>query len=249
MFIGLDGGSTSTKAVALTPDGDVLAASYRFRSLTQSPTQLLSFEDLRGQSSGPEHPRAGSRMGTTGYSKDLLKKVLSADVALVETVAHAKSSLRLFPEVDAIIDVGGQDIKIIVLQDGDREGFQAEYPVLGGQWIFPASGRGSARHRIEDFAEIAFQARRMPEFSYGCAVFLQSDIVNFQRQGWRPEEILAGLATVLPKNVFLYVAGSLQRRQARQAFHSAGRTQRNLAVVKAEVDFIREHYHGEGSRR
>ncbi len=91
-----------------------------------------------------------------------------------------------------------------------------------------------------------FKARRIPQFSYGCAVFLQSDIVNFQRQGWRPEEILAGLATVLPKNVFLYVAGVSNVASLGSRFVLQGGTQKNLAVVKAEVDFIRKHYHGEG---
>ena len=78
----------------------------------------------------------------------------------------------------------------------------------------------------------------MPVFSYGCAVFLQSDIVNFQRQGWRAEEILAGLAAVLPKNVFLYVASIPNLAQLGSRFVLQGGTQNNLAVVKAEVDFI-----------
>ncbi len=57
--------------------------------------------------------------------------------------------------------------------------------------------------KVEQYADLAFSAQAMPVFGYGCAVFMQSDIVNFQRQGWRAEEILAGLAAVLPKNVFL----------------------------------------------
>jgi hypothetical protein len=77
-------------------------------------------------------------------------------------------------------------------------------------------------------------------------VFLQSDIVNFQRLGWRPEEILAGLATVLPRNVFLYVAGVSNVARLGRRIVLQGGTQRNLAVVKAEVDFINQHYHGDG---
>jgi predicted nucleotide-binding protein (sugar kinase/HSP70/actin superfamily) len=99
---------------------------------------------------------------------------------------------------------------------------------------------------VQDFAETAFRAKRMPKFSYGCAVFLQSDIVNFQRLGWRPEEILAGLATVLPKNVFQYVAGVSNVAALGRRFVLQGGTQRNLAVVKAELDFVNEHYHGNG---
>ena len=82
----------------------------------------------------------------------------------------------------------------------------------------------------------------MPVFGYGCAVFLQSDIVNFQRQGWRAEEILAGLAAVLPKNIFLYVANVPNVAKLGTRFILQGGTQKNLAVVKAESDFIRANF-------
>ncbi len=79
----------------------------------------------------------------------------------------------------------------------------------------------------------------MPHFGYGCAVFLQSDIVAFQRLGWTREELLAGLAAVLPRNVFLYVARVPNLARLGTRFVLQGGTQRNLAAVKAQVDFIR----------
>ena len=88
----------------------------------------------------------------------------------------------------------------------------------------------------------------MPVFGYGCAVFMQSDIVNFQRQGWRAEEILAGLAAVLPKNVFLYVASIPNLAALGSRFVLQGGTQNNLAVVKAEVDFIRNSFRAAGKK-
>ena len=246
VFVGLDGGSTSTKAVALSPAGDVVATSYRL-SQTDPITDAISvLRDLRTriEKSGAQPRVLG--LGTTGYSKDLLGKVLAADVALVETVAHAKSSLRLFPNVDAIIDVGGQDIKIILLRDGTVKDFRLNTQCSAGNGYFLQAAAESLGIRVEDFADHAFRARRMPQFSYGCAVFLQTDIVNFQRQGWKPEEILAGLASVLPKNVFLYVAGVSNIAALGRRFVLQGGTQLNLAVVKAELDFIHEHYHGDG---
>lgn len=246
VFIGLDGGSTSTKAVALSSDGEILATSYR---LSQSDPITDAAGVLRHLRNELESSRRQVRvlgMGTTGYSKGLLKKVLSADVALVETVAHARSSLRLYPDAEAIIDVGGQDIKIIMLRDGAVRDFKLNTQCSAGNGYFLQAAAESLGIRIEDFADVAFRARRMPQFSYGCAVFLQSDIVNFQRQGWQPEELLAGLATVLPKNVFLYVAGVSNVATLGSRFVLQGGTQKNLAVVKAEVDFIRSHYHGTG---
>jgi predicted CoA-substrate-specific enzyme activase len=246
VFIGLDGGSTSTKAVALSTRGEVIASAYMLSQADPIADMVSVLRNLRGQleQSGTRAKVLG--MGTTGYSKNLLKKVLSADIALVETVAHAKSSLRLFPDVDAIIDVGGQDIKIIVLQDGAVKDFKLNTQCSAGNGYFLQAAAEGIGIPVENFAKVAFTARRMPQFSYGCAVFLQSDIVNFQRQGWTPEEILAGLANVLPKNVFLYVAGVSNVATLGRRFVLQGGTQRNLAVVKAEVDFIRTHYHGSG---
>jgi predicted nucleotide-binding protein (sugar kinase/HSP70/actin superfamily) len=89
---------------------------------------------------------------------------------------------------------------------------------------------------------MAFAAEQMPEFTYGCAVFLQSDIVNYQRQGWTPEELLAGLAAVLPRNIWLYVAKIPNITTLGRTFILQGGTQRNLAAVKAQVDYIKERF-------
>lgn len=246
VFIGLDGGSTSTKAVALSEDGEVIASSYRLSQTDPISDAVAVLRELRDKLLQAGLSTQALGLGTTGYSKGLLAKALSADVALVETVAHAQSSLRVFPDADAIIDVGGQDIKIIVLRDGTVKDFKLNTQCSAGNGYFLQAAAESIGIPVEDFADAAFRAHRMPEFSYGCAVFLQSDIVNFQRQGWKPEEILAGLAAVLPKNIFLYVAGVSNVAALGRRFVLQGGTQRNLAVVKAELDFIRKHYHGDG---
>jgi len=92
---------------------------------------------------------------------------------------------------------------------------------------------------LEQYAEQAFRAKAIPALAMGCGVFLQSDIVNQQRKGWSSEEIMASLAAVLPLNVWVY-AGQLQNLAAAgRKFVLQGGTHRNLAVVKAQVDFIR----------
>jgi predicted nucleotide-binding protein (sugar kinase/HSP70/actin superfamily) len=84
----------------------------------------------------------------------------------------------------------------------------------------------------------------MPTFGYGCAVFMQSDIVDFQRQGWTAGEIMAGLAAVLPKNIWLYVAQIPNLAKLGKKFVLQGGTQRNLAAVKSQVDFISSRFRG-----
>jgi hypothetical protein len=86
----------------------------------------------------------------------------------------------------------------------------------------------------------------MPEFGYGCAVFMQSDIVDFQRQGWQPNEIMAGLAAVLPKNIWLYVSQIPNLAKLGTKFVLQGGTQHNLAAVKSQVDFIESRFIGTG---
>ncbi len=183
-------------------------------------------------------------VGTTGYAKDVLKDVLKADVALVETVAHTESAMKFYKDPHVIVDVGGQDIKLIVLKDGRVKDFKLNTQCSAGNGYFLQGTAEALGYKVEQYADIAFAANTMPVFGYGCAVFMQSDIVNFQRQGWAGEEILAGLAAVLPKNIFLYVAAIPNLAKLGSRFILQGGTQKNLAAVKSEVDFIRSHFHG-----
>ena len=246
VFLGIDGGSTSTKAVALDPNGTLIDSAYLLSQSDPITDAVAVLRELRNRFAERHLCLKILGTGATGYSKDLLRRVFGADVALVETVAHAQSALQVQHNVDAIIDVGGQDIKFIVLQNGAVKDFRLNTQCSAGNGYFLQSAAALLGIPIEDFADVAFRARQMPIFSYGCAVFLQSDIVNFQRQGWRPDEILAGLAAVLPKNVFLYVAGVSNVARLGRSFLLQGGTQRNLAVVKAEVDFLRSHFFAEG---
>ena len=182
---------------------------------------------------------------TTGYAKDILKDVFSADAALVETVAHAQSALHFYDDPHVIVDVGGQDIKIIVLHDGRVKDFRLNTACSAGNGYFLQAIAQSFGYPVEEFAETAFTAREMPVFGQGCVLFLQSEIANVQRHGWKPPEILAGLAAVLPKNVFLYVAKAPNLARFGTRFVLQGGTQRNLAAVKAQVDFIRDNFRGQ----
>jgi activator of 2-hydroxyglutaryl-CoA dehydratase/predicted nucleotide-binding protein (sugar kinase/HSP70/actin superfamily) len=245
-FVGVDGGSTSTKAVLLSPDGDVLCKVYQLSKGNPIQDTIDMFEGLRKQVHDKGATLEVLGVGTTGYAKDIIKDVLQADAALVETVAHTESAIRFYEDPHVIVDVGGQDIKLIVLSEGRVKDFKLNTQCSAGNGYFLQSTAEGFGIEVKEFAEKAFAARAMPTFGYGCAVFMQSDIVNFQRQGWAPEEILAGLAAVLPKNIFLYVASIPNLATLGSRFVLQGGTQHNLAAVKAEVDFIRSSFLGTG---
>jgi len=246
-FVGVDGGSTSTKAVLLSTGGDLLCKVYQLSKGNPIQDTIDMFDGLRGQVEEQGATLEILGVGTTGYAKDILRDVLQADAALVETVAHTESAVRFYKDPHVIVDVGGQDIKLIVLKDGRVKDFKLNTQCSAGNGYFLQSTAEGFGIDVKEYADRAFAAESMPIFGYGCAVFMQSDIVNFQRQGWTADEILAGLAAVLPKNIFLYVASIPNVAQLGTRFVLQGGTQHNLAAVKAQVDFIRSNFRGAGA--
>ncbi|MBZ5515647.1 MAG: acyl-CoA dehydratase activase-related protein [Acidobacteriia bacterium] len=247
-FMGIDGGSTSTKAVLLSEQGEVMVKCYQLSKGNPLEDTKEMFADLRKQveSQGAALDLLG--VGSTGYAKDILKDVLRADVAIVETVAHTEAALHFYPQADVICDVGGQDIKLIILQDGRVKDFKLNTQCSAGNGYFLQSTCVGFGFDVKEYADIAFSAKAMPMFGYGCAVFMQSDIVDFQRQGWKPEEIMAGLANVLPKNIWLYVSQIPNLASLGKTFVLQGGTQHNLAAVKAQVDFIESRFKDKGAK-
>ncbi len=245
-FIGLDGGSTSTKAVLLSLEGEVLARSYQLSKGNPIQDSIEILEKLRAQVEGQGASIEVLGAATTGYAKDTLRDVLCADVALVETVAHTKCALHYYEAPDVIVDVGGQDIKLMILKDGRVKDFKLNTQCSAGNGYFLQSIAEGFGYQVEQFADVAFSARQMPVFPYGCAVFLQADIGSFQGRGWQPNEILAGLAAVLPKNVWLYIAKIPNLAELGTRFILQGGTQNNLAAVKAQVDYIQERFRNSG---
>ncbi|MDH3976374.1 MAG: acyl-CoA dehydratase activase [Deltaproteobacteria bacterium] len=238
-YIGIDGGSTSTKGVVIDEKGDILAKAYRLSAGNPLEDTKWVVSELKKaiEASGADFEVGG--VGTTGYAKDMLKEAIQADRAIVETVAHTRSSLKYFNDVDVICDVGGQDIKVILLKDGRVTDFKLNTQCSAGNGYFLQSTARQFGYDVSDYAEAAFSAGKIPAFNYGCAVFLESDIVNFQQMGWRREDIMAGLAHVLPRNIWLYVVQEPNLKKLGRKFVLQGGTQKNLAAVKAQNDYIK----------
>ena len=233
VVVGCDFGSTTAKAVVMNKAGELLADCY-------APSAGNPIDDAKAvlrrvREAGFEHIGA---LALTGYGKDLLKDIVGADVSVVETVAHATAALHYFPDADVICDVGGCDVKIMILRQGTVADFRLNSQCSSGNGAFLQGVAERYDVPLDEYADRAFQARAIPSLAMGCGVFLQSDIVNQQRKGWSAEEIMASLAAVLPLNVWVY-AGQLQNLAAAgRKFVLQGGTHRNLAVVKAQIDFI-----------
>ena len=238
-FIGIDGGSTSTKGVLMDKDGNLLATAYQLSKGNPLADTQDILASLREYVENQEATLKVCGVGTTGYAKDMLKESLNADVAIVETVAHTKSALHYYKDADVIVDVGGQDIKVISLKNGKVKDFKLNTQCSAGNGYFLQNTAAKFGYSVAEFADVAFDAERLPVFGYGCAVFMETDIVNFQQLGWEKKEIMAGLAKVLPKNIWLYVVAEPNLGKFGTNFILQGGTQHNLAAVKSQYDFIK----------
>ena len=238
--IGLDGGSTSSKAVLVDEDGEIICKAYQLSkgNPIQDTKELLT--SIRGyvQEQGATLDVMG--FGATGYAADVLQECVRADVNIVETVAHMMSAVKFFGDVDVICDIGGQDIKVLFMKNGDIANFRLSNSCSAGNGMLLQAMADQFGLKVTEYAETAFQAELAPKFSYGCAVFLDTDRVNFQKEGFSKEELLAGLAQVLPKNVWQYVVQIPRLASLGTRYVLQGGTQYNLAAVKAQVDYIKE---------
>ena len=245
-FIGIDGGSTSTKAVLLSKDKErrILAKAYQLskgnpirgfhgnlRQVTAPGGRSGRGDEgawrrhnrlCQGHAEGRGRRRCGGGGDCCAYA---------SRAALLQ---RRRCNLRRRRP-------GHQDHHS---EEWAREGLQAQYAMLGRQRLLSAIDSARFRSAVEGFADAAFGATGYPSFGYGCAVFMQSDIVDFQRQGWKPEEIMAGLCNVLPKNIWLYVSQIPNLAAIGTKFLLQGGTQYNLAAVKAQVDFIESRFKG-----
>ena len=232
--VGCDFGSTTAKAVCLSPQKDLLFSCYALSKGNPIEDAKALFRQIRTAIGDGEI----LGLGITGYGKDLLKDILGADCPVVETIAHASAGLHYFPDADCICDVGGVDVKIMLLNNGAVTDFRLNSQCSSGNGAFLQGVAERFNIPMKDMADGAFRAQSMPQLSMGCGVFLQSDIVNQQRKGWQADEILAGLCAILPLNVWIYAGGLNNLRQVGKKFILQGGTHKNLAVVKTQVDFI-----------
>lgn len=243
-FIGLDGGSTSSKAVLVDEAGEIILKAYQLSkgNPIQDTKEILQQMNDHVASCGATLEVLG--FGATGYAADVLEASVKSDVNIVETVAHMMSAVHFFGDVDVICDIGGQDIKVLFMSNGDIKNFRLSNQCSAGNGMLLQAMADQFGVKVQDYADVAFGAGLAPKFSYGCAVFLDSDRVNFQKEGYSKEELLAGLAQVLPKNVWQYVVQIPRMAELGKRFVLQGGTQYNLAAVKAQVDYIKERVPG-----
>ncbi|MCF6207153.1 MAG: acyl-CoA dehydratase activase-related protein, partial [Sulfurovum sp.] len=237
-YLGIDGGSTSSKAVLVDENGTLLLKVYQLSKGNPIADTVELLAQIKAHDSDNLYDIKG--LGVTGYAADVLEGALKADANIIETIAHMKSAQQAFGEsINVICDIGGQDIKVLFMENGMMKNFRLSNQCSAGNGTLLQSMAKQFNVPIEQFADVAFSAKEAPRFNYGCAVFLDTDRVNFQKEGFSKEALFAGIAKVLPKNVWQYVVQAPNLAMFGRHFVLQGGTQYNQAALKAQVDYIK----------
>ncbi len=237
-FLGIDGGSTSSKAVLVDEKGELLLKVYQLSKGNPIEDTIELLQKIK--TADPKNFYDIQGLGVTGYAADVLEGALKADANIIETIAHMKSAQKAFGKsINVICDIGGQDIKVLFLENGMMKNFRLSNQCSAGNGMLLQSMAKQFGVPVEEFADVAFKAKQAPRFNYGCAVFLDTDRVNFQKEGYTKEELFAGIAKVLPKNVWQYVVQAPNLAMFGKHFVLQGGTQYNQAALKAQVDYIK----------
>lgn len=196
-YLGIDAGSTTTKLVLITPDGKLLYQHYcsnKGQPLDIIASKLKEIYSL----ANPELKIKASAV--TGYGEDLIKAGLGVDYGIVETVAHYKAAAYFCPDVDFIIDIGGQDIKCFKIKNNAIDSIMLNEACSSGCGSFIQTFAGAMGYEIADFAKLGLFAKAPVELGSRCTVFMNSSVKQAQKDGASVDDISAGLSSSIIKN-------------------------------------------------
>ncbi len=196
-FLGVDVGSVSTNIVLLTEEGTVTESMYLRTQGRPMQTIQEGMQALRLKI-GPSAEILG--VGTTGSARQLAATLLGADVVKNEITAHAVAASRVQPEVRTILEIGGQDSKIIVLRNGVVVDFAMNTVCAAGTGSFLDQQASRLGIPIEQFGPLALQAQHPVRIAGRCSVFAESDMIHKQQLGHPLPDILAGLCQAMVRN-------------------------------------------------
>ena len=201
-FLGIDAGSTTTKMALISDDGALLWSFYSNNNGSPLETALKAFRELKSKL--PREARI-VRACSTGYGEALMKAAFILDDGQVETVAHYYAAAFFDPEVDCILDIGGQDMKCIRIKNGNVDSVMLNEACSSGCGSFLETFARSLNLSIRDFAKTALFAEHPIDLGTRCTVFMNSKVKQAQKEGASVADISAGLAYSVIKNALFKV--------------------------------------------
>lgn len=232
-YIGIDSGSTTTKIAVLDDSARLLFTYYADNNgnpIDAVKTGLVMLSD-RCRTAGTELEVCGSC--STGYGEDLIKAAFRMDHGIVETMAHYLAARRIYPDVSFILDIGGQDMKAIFVEDGVINRVEVNEACSSGCGSFIGTFANSLGYGIEDFARAACLAPAPCDLGTRCTVFMNSKVKQVLREGTSVDNIAAGLTYSVVRNCLYKVLRLKDPEALGNRIVVQGGTMRNDSVVRA----------------
>ncbi len=229
-WLGIDAGSTTTKMALITADGGLLYTYYH--SNLGNPVAIV-LEQLK-----EIYKLCGTRIhikgaAVTGYGEDLIKNAFSCDLGLVETVAHYNAARHFNPDVDFIIDIGGQDMKCFKIRNGAVDSILLNEACSSGCGSFIETFAKALGYDIATFAQLGLLAPHPVNLGSRCTVFMNSSVKQAQKDGASVEDISAGLSISIVKNAVYKVIRAANADDLGRNIVVQGGTFHNDAVLRA----------------
>jgi predicted CoA-substrate-specific enzyme activase len=229
-YLGIDAGSTTTKLVLITDDGRILY--HHYSSNQGQPLDKIAEQIKRIYAEiNPGITIKGSAV--TGYGEDLIRSGLSVDHGIVETVAHFKAAAYFCPDVDFIIDIGGQDIKCFKIKNKSIDSIMLNEACSSGCGSFIQTFAMALGYDISEFSQLGLFAEHPVDLGSRCTVFMNSSVKQAQKDGATVEDISAGLSSSIIKNAVYKVIRAKSPDELGKNIVVQGGTFLNDAVLRS----------------
>ena len=230
IFLGIDAGSTTTKIALIGEDGQLLYKFYSSNEGSPLTTAIRAIEEIQKRM----HPNAEIVYScSTGYGEALLKAAFQLDEGEVETISHYYAAAFFEPDVDCILDIGGQDMKCIRIKDHTVDSVQLNEACSAGCGSFIETFAKSLGYSVQDFAKEALFAKNPVDLGTRCTVFMNSNVKQAQKEGATVADISAGLAYSVIKNALFKVIKIADASSLGKHIVVQGGTFYNDAVLRA----------------
>ncbi len=229
-FLGIDAGSTTTKVALVGEDGTLLYSFYSSNNGSPLSTTVHAIREIHEQLPPDAHIAYSC---STGYGEALIKAALMLDEGEVETVAHYYAAAFFQPNVDCILDIGGQDMKCIKIKNNTVDSVQLNEACSSGCGSFIETFAKSLNYTIVDFAKAALFAQNPIDLGTRCTVFMNSNVKQAQKEGAQVSDISAGLAYSVIKNALYKVIKITDAKDLGKHVVVQGGTFYNDAVLRS----------------
>lgn len=229
-FLGIDAGSTTTKIALVDEEGSLL---YSYYGSNMGKPLESTIDALKGLYGKLNNNVKVVNSAVTGYGEHLIKAALRVDIGEIETVAHYTAANFFQPGVDFVLDIGGQDMKSLVIRDGVIESITLNEACSSGCGSFVETFANSLNMDVQEFARLSEGSRRPVDLGTRCTVFMNSKVKQAQKEGAEVSDISAGISISVIKNALYKVIRLRNVEELGQKIVVQGGTFYNDAVLRA----------------